>query len=168
MPGSVTSYSYLTLNSVLVDNMGEYRCAASILSDLTVYGSEPAPLKLLGFIDIVSDIVVKRGQLTEVVFSVRHQDGVKVSCDLSRGAVQISEGDHHGDVVRFRGEVISVGGEVKEIQYSCSVSYGADVVIKSDLAKIYIVGKSIFRVLQIMFISPYTKTICHIIYSNSY
>jgi len=146
VPGSVTSYSYLTLNSVLTSDVGEYRCAASILSDLTVYGSEPAPLKLLGFIDIVSDIVVKRGQLTEVVFSVRHQDGVKVSCDLSRGAVQISEGDHHGDVVRFRGEVISVGWEVKEIQYSCSVSYGADVVIKSDLAKIYIVDEPTLEV----------------------
>ena len=112
-----------------------------MLSDLSVYGSEPAPLKLLGFVDTVSDIVVKRGYLTEVAFSVRHQDGVRVSCDLSHGEVVMSAADLDGDVVQFRGEVTSVGVEVKRIQYSCSVQYGSSAIIKSESASIYIVGE---------------------------
>jgi hypothetical protein len=127
--------------AVTDSDSGEYRCVPSILSDLTIYESEPAPLRLLGFVETISDLVVKRGRLTEVVFSVRHQAGVKVSCDLSHGDVAMGNGDIDGDVIRFQGEVISVDGEVKEIEYSCSVHYGSDVVIKSELAKIYIVDE---------------------------
>ena len=126
-----------------MSDSGEYRCAASILSDLSVHSSEPAPLRLLGFIDTVTDVVVKRGQLTEVVFSVQHKTGLQVSCDLSEGSVVMGSGVVHGDVVQYRGEVISVGESVKEIQYSCSVDYGSDVVIKSEVAKIFIVGKNL-------------------------
>jgi hypothetical protein len=131
---------------VSTSDSGEYRCVPSILADLSVYESEPAPLHLLGFVDTVSDVVVKRGHLTEVVFSVRHQTGVKVSCDLSEGDVVIGSGDVNGDVIRFQGEVISVDGEVKVIDYSCSVDYGSNVIIKSESAKIYIVGEYILRI----------------------
>ena len=66
-----------------------------------------------------------------------------MSCDLSEGAVVMGSGVVNGDVVRYRGEVISAGGSVKEIQYSCTVDYGSDVVIKSEVAKIFIVGKDL-------------------------
>ena len=64
-----------------------------------------------------------------------------MSCDLSEGAVVMGSGVVNGDVFRYSGEVISVGESVKEIQYSCTVDYGSDVVIKSEVAKIFIVGK---------------------------
>ena len=89
----------------------------------------------------MTDVVVKRGQLTEVLFSAQHKSGVQASCDLSEGTVVMGTSVVHGDVVQYSGEVISVGGDVKEIQYTCSVDYGSGVVIKSEIAKIYIVGK---------------------------
>ena len=64
-----------------------------------------------------------------------------MSCDLSEGAVVMGSGVVNGDEVRYSGEVISVAGSVKEIQYSCTVDYGSDVVIKSEVAEIFIVGK---------------------------
>ncbi|KAL5252519.1 hypothetical protein ACHWQZ_G015335 [Mnemiopsis leidyi] len=144
--GEDKSTSLLTLKSITMSDSGEYRCAASILSDLSVHSSEPAPLRLLGFIDTVTDVVVKRGQVTEVVFSVQHKTGLQVSCDLSEGSVAMGSGVVHGDVVQYRGEVISVGESVKEIQYSCSVDYGSHVVIKSEVAKIFIVDEPTLEV----------------------
>ena len=84
---------------------------------------------------------MKRGQLTEVVFSVQQKSGLQVSCDLSEGAVVMGSGVVNGDVIQYRGEVISVGESVKEIQYSCTVDYGSNAVMKSEVAKIFIVGK---------------------------
>ena len=64
-----------------------------------------------------------------------------MSCDLSEGAVVMGSGVVNKDVVQFSGKVISIGGSVKQIQYSCTVDYGLGVVIESDVAKIFILGK---------------------------
>ena len=43
---------------------GDYRCIASHLGDLAVHGSEPAELALLGFVEDVEDVVLKRDDVS--------------------------------------------------------------------------------------------------------
>ena len=137
------SKSLLTLDSISHSDLGEYRCAASILSDLSVHISDPEPLRLLGFIQTVTDLVVRRGEAIQVLFSVRHKVGHHVSCEVSEGAILMGSGVSQGDVIQYSGEVISVNEKIKEVQCSCSIDYGMDVVIKSEVARIFIVGENL-------------------------
>ena len=66
-----TTESYLEINNVAEKHLGEYRCIASFLADLSVYQSNYASLDLLGFVDTVSDIVVTRDDTPHIKFSVR-------------------------------------------------------------------------------------------------
>lgn len=84
-PGSDDITSYVSLTSITTSDLGDYRCSACVLSDLSVHSSDPAALSLLGFVELVSDVVVKRDQVVEIVFSIRHQEGAVASCDLPEG-----------------------------------------------------------------------------------
>ena len=139
-------YSYLKIPSISLAEVGEYRCVAFVTSDLAMYRSDPSLIHMLGFVDMVTNVVLRRGYRGYFTFSVRYRDHLEVSCDLSEGDVYLESGDVVGDVIHYRAGVMNVKYEVREVQYSCIADYGPDIVFKSHKSKLYFINEPKLKV----------------------
>ena len=129
--------SQLNVASINIDHVGTYQCVFYVPKDLTQYKSEPTPIKLLGFVDLIPDIVARKGEIVHCTYSIRYHDSLKVTCQISKGDIEIVAGDVVDDVVSYKVQVYNVEDRVQDVQLFCTAHYRANTTINSQTSHIY-------------------------------
>ncbi|KAL5264012.1 hypothetical protein ACHWQZ_G005188 [Mnemiopsis leidyi] len=133
--------SYLQIISINVNQAGTYECVFFVSSDLSQYKSEPTPIKLLGFVDLLPDIVARKGQPVNCTYIIRYHDSLKVKCQVSHGEIDVVAGDIMDDIIFYRVGVFNVGEMVQEVRINCTAHYKTNTTIRSETSHIFYLGK---------------------------
>ena len=134
-PGIFSSQLYVA--SINRDHVGTYQCVFYVSKDLTQYKSEPAPIKLFGFVDLLPDIVARRGENVHCTCSLRYHDSLNVTCQVSKGDIEVLPGDVVDDVVFYQVQVYNVEDSVQDVQLNCTAQYRANTTINSQTSHIF-------------------------------
>ena len=129
--------SQLYVASISIDHVGTYQCVFYVSKDLNQYKSEPTPIKLLGFVDVLPDIVARKGENVHCTYSIRYHDYLNVTCQVSMGNIETVAGDVVDDVVFYQVQVYNVEDSVQDVQLSCTAHYRANTTINSQTSHIF-------------------------------